>query len=144
MYGPGILAPGSIVPVPYSLHVWRFGAWKNIHTMPGMTADQVRMWSDISAIGWIGLSPVFFWYILVLTGRSGALKFRWFLWSIVAAGMILVIAEYKGLMFSEYILMPYGWTFRWSKNLWAQFILYRLSFTALVSWTVINRLELSF
>lgn len=98
------------------LSVWSLE--KIFYSAPGMTSEGAWLWNNIGSLGWIGVSPVFLWFSQALTGRTETPRARRLLWIVFAIGVVLMVIQYKRLIISEFILMPYGWKWRWSANFW--------------------------
>ncbi|RJQ82221.1 MAG: PAS domain S-box protein [Desulfobacteraceae bacterium] len=86
---------------------------------PGISLEMAWLWSSTFTVGWIGLAPALLWFVQVLTGRSQRPRDRWFLRLAVAAGAILLVAQFHRLIVSDFVRMPYGWAHRWSDSPWA-------------------------
>jgi PAS domain S-box-containing protein len=93
---------------------------KVFYSAPGITAEQARFWNDIGSLGWIGLSPAFLWFAQTLTEKAQRPLNRRLLSMSVAIAVILIVAQYQERLIPEFIHMPYGWTWRWSMDVWMQ------------------------
>ena len=96
------------------------------YTIPGFSANHLRIINTIGATGWLGMSPAFLWFTLSFTRQNKSLKNIWILRIVTLFAAVLLTTQFFGLLISKYALMNYGWFTLWNDNIWvyAFFIYY--------------------
>lgn len=101
------------------------------YTIPGISANYLRIINSIGALGWLGMSPAFLWFTLSFTRQSKSQKNIWICRIVTGFATMLLITQFFGLLISKFTLVHYGWFTLWNDNIWvyAFFIYYPLVFT---------------
>lgn len=98
-----------------------FGIWSLSNMMiqnPGTMREAVKIWNDIGAIGWIGFGSFFLGYVLVFIKKEAYLKKWWYWLAVYGPIPFFWYLQFRGLLITNYIKAPYGWSYSWSDTAW--------------------------
>lgn len=96
---------------------WSLGA--GFAHSPFCTAEGARVWYTVGSVGWIGFASAFAWFALVLTRQDRLVSRGAARALLVLLPLVFIYQQWHGNILGEYIRQPYGWSYVWSRSLWA-------------------------
>jgi PAS domain S-box-containing protein len=94
--------------------------------------ETARFFTNINCIGWAPFSSFFLWFTAVLTDRKKLLKSRLFYFFLSIPPIILIIAQWNGILVCDWKRQIWGWASVWSGNYLTYFFYsYYLSYMVL-------------
>jgi len=85
---------------------------------PEISKEMVDFWYNVNCFGWLSFSFFFYWFIVLFTENQKLRQKKILLFFLFLFPLIFIYQKWNGGLFSDYILMPYGWTNIWDNSFW--------------------------
>ena len=80
---------------------------------PAVSEQQAAIGYNLGAAGWCAFGSVSLWFALGFAGERRMLARRSVQLMLVIPPVLLVLAQWRGLLSESYVHLPWGWGFRW-------------------------------
>ncbi|MFH1121196.1 MAG: PAS domain S-box protein [Bacteroidota bacterium] len=120
----------AILMICYSL--WNFGDIIVHNPDRSITVEQVVIMQNIASFGWISFASAFLCFALTYSKNHNLVRNKWFISTVVIIPLIFIYHQFTNNLSINPDRQPYGWSLKWSDNVWTYlFYAYYLIFTLL-------------
>jgi PAS domain S-box-containing protein len=85
---------------------------------PWTTEAEARLWTGVGAFGWIGAGWSFLWLVHIFTGQEKRLGAPWYHCLVSVPPVVLIGAQWDGLIVSGFAREWYGMAYSFSDTFW--------------------------
>lgn len=86
-----------------------------------MSREQAGVGYNIGAIGWSGFASIALWFALLFSGRVQVLQRLATKLALIVPPLIVLFAQWRGLLNEPYEPETWGWGYRWAHSPWSYF-----------------------
>ncbi|MCP5050001.1 MAG: PAS domain S-box protein [bacterium] len=124
--------PKGLINRAFALNMLFFVQWAvslMVNHHPAASKQTSILIVDICAVGWIGFSSAYLWFILEFTGKKEILKKKWLYLLMIGIPLVFVFKQWQGGVIVDMSSQYYGWQGMFAKSPWTYlFYAYYLSF----------------
>jgi PAS domain S-box-containing protein len=88
---------------------------------PSATREAAHLFYSIGSLAWASFASCVLWFIMVFVDNRKVLESRWFYVALAVPPVVVIYGQWAGHVAADYVLLPWGWAFVWSRSLWTYF-----------------------
>lgn len=88
------------------------------YSLPTTSKADALFWSNVGAVGWIGLVPFSLLFALHVTEKTAVLRRRYILIAFFLPAPIFIVAQFYQKLILDFTKQSYGWVIVWKLSVW--------------------------